>query len=361
MERVVAVIGGGYAGSAVAKALDEEAEVVLIDPKDAFVHAAGALRALVRPDWAESIFFPYDTLLKRGRFVRGRAAAVDPEGATLASGERIDADYLVLASGSGYPFPAKWETDSTSRALARLRAVHAELSAAERVLILGAGPVGLELSGEIKAVWPDKQVVVVDPAERLVPEFAPRMREELRRQLEELGVDLRLGTRLAAQPPTEPGRRADFTVATTGGEVRADLWFRCHGVHVDSGYLRAGLAAARTARGPVRVTEDLRVVGQERVYAVGDLADLAEAKTAAHAVQHAEVVARNVLAQLRGERPASVYRTPPASILLPLGPRAGVGQLATPDGPSVLFAETVARYKGADLATDRYAELFGTR
>ncbi|MFD5556583.1 NAD(P)/FAD-dependent oxidoreductase [Streptomyces sp. NPDC127068] len=360
MGRVVAVIGGGYAGSAVAKALDEEADVVLIDPKDAFVHSAGALRALVRPDWAENIFFPYDTLLKRGRFVRARAASVDSRGVTLASGRRIDADYLVLASGSGYPFPAKWEIDSAGEALARLRAVHAELSAAERVLILGAGPVGLELSGEVKAVWPDKHVTVVDPTEQLVPAFAPEMREELRRQLDELGVELRLGTRLTAQPPTEPGRRAGFTVATTDGEVRADIWFRCHGVHIDSGYLGADLAAARTARGPVRVIETLQVDGHERVYAVGDLTDLDEAKMAAHAVRHAEVVARNVRAQVRGERPSAVYRTSPASILLPLGPRAGVGQMATPDGPSVLFAETVTQYKGADLGTDRYAELFGT-
>ena len=41
MSRTVAVIGGGYGGSAVAKALDPEADVVLIDPRDAFVNAAG--------------------------------------------------------------------------------------------------------------------------------------------------------------------------------------------------------------------------------------------------------------------------------------------------------------------------------
>lgn len=109
--RTVVVVGGGYGGSAVAKALDEETDVVLIDPKDAFVHAAGSLRALVRPDWAQNIFFPYDTLLKRGTVRRERAVAVDPGGVTLADGERVAADYLVLASGSDYPFPAKTDTD----------------------------------------------------------------------------------------------------------------------------------------------------------------------------------------------------------------------------------------------------------
>src|SRR5437879_13167804 len=111
MSRTVAVIGGGYGGATVAKALDEDTDVVLIDPKDAFVHAVAALRALVRPDWAPNIFFPYGSLLRRGRVIRDRAVAVDPAGVTLASGGRDDADYLVLATGSGYPYPAKIATD----------------------------------------------------------------------------------------------------------------------------------------------------------------------------------------------------------------------------------------------------------
>lgn len=47
-------------------------------------------------------------------------------------------------------------------------------------------------------------------------------------------------------------------------------------------------------------------------------------------------------------------------ILLPLGPRGGVGQLPTPGGPSVVPTATVVEYKGADLFTGRFAELFGT-
>jgi hypothetical protein len=43
-------------------------------------------------------------------------------------------------------------------------------------------------------------------------------------------------------------------------------------------------------------------------------------------------------------------------ILLPLGPRGGVGQLPTPDGAAVIPAATVTEYKGADLFTGRFAE-----
>ena len=69
----VVVIGGGYGGVGVAKALDADVDVVLVEPKDAFVHNIGALRALVEPAFLPKIFLPYDRLLTRGRVVRDRA------------------------------------------------------------------------------------------------------------------------------------------------------------------------------------------------------------------------------------------------------------------------------------------------
>ncbi|OPG10609.1 NAD(P)/FAD-dependent oxidoreductase [Microbispora sp. GKU 823] len=361
MSRTVVVVGGGYGGSAVAKALDAEADVVLIDPRDAFVNTAGSLRALTRPDWAGAMFFPYDQWLRRGSVVRERAVSVDPGGVTLASGRRIEADYLVLATGSSYAYPAKPASDSMDEVMDDLRRTHKELAGAERVLILGAGPVGLELAGEIKEVWPNKHVTVLDPAERLLAAFPEEMRRELHRQLDELDIHLRLGATLTTTPPTEPAQAETFTVTTTGGEeITADIWFRAHGVHVNSDYLADGRLTARTPRGQVPVTETLNVQGYEHVYAIGDITDVPEAKMAGYAMQHAEVVARNILAQMRGERPEATYQPLPyPMILLPLGPRGGVGQLPSPEGPVVVPAETVSAYKGADLFTGRFTEQFG--
>ncbi|MEV4062286.1 NAD(P)/FAD-dependent oxidoreductase [Nonomuraea dietziae] len=361
MSRTVVIVGGGYGGSAVAKALDPEADVVLIDPRDAFVNSAGSLRALTQPDWAANMFYPYDQWLRRGTVVRDRAVSVDPGGVTLASGRRVEADYLVLATGSSYAYPAKPTSDSRDEVLDDLLRTHKELAGSERVLILGAGPVGLELAGEIKEVWPHKHVTILDPAERLLAAFPAEMREDLHRQLDELGIQLRLGTGLTAPPATEPGQAATFTVATTGGEeITADIWFRAHGVRVNSDYLADGGLTTRTPQGQVPVTETLNVHGYDHVYAIGDLTDVAETKMAGYAMQHAEVVAQNIIAQLRGEQPAATYQPlPHPMILLPLGPRGGVGQLPTPDGPAVVPAETVSAYKGADLFTGRFTEQFG--
>ncbi|MEV4256205.1 FAD-dependent oxidoreductase [Spirillospora sp. NPDC049652] len=357
MDETVVVVGGGYGGAAAAKALDGHADVVLVEPRDAFVHSAGSLRALVRPDWAPNMFFRYDRLLSRGRVVRDRAASVDAAGVTLESGERIGAGHIVLASGSGYPYPAKTRTDVAAEALAQLRDTHRELAGAARVLITGAGPVGLELAGEIKAVWPDKQVTIVDPAERIVPGFDDAMRADLHRQLDERGIELRLGTRLSAEPPVEPGLARTFTV----DGITADIWFRAYGVAVRTPRLDGGLEAARTPAGRIRVTGTLNVEGFPNVYALGDVTDLAEAKMAGYAMKHAEVVAANIAARLRGEEPSATYAPSPIpTVLLPLGPDGGVGQFPGPDGPLVVSADTVADYKGRDLFTGRFVELFNT-
>src|ERR1700685_1720689 len=160
----VVVIGGGYAGINAAKSLDDVADVVLVEPKDAFVHNVASLRALADPSWLPRIYLSYDGLLANGRVIRERAAKVEGVLVTLASGEEIAADYIVLATGSAYPFPAKSDLDSAAAAHAKVRAAHVALSAAQRVLLVGAGPVGIELAGEIKAAWPGKHVTLLDVA-----------------------------------------------------------------------------------------------------------------------------------------------------------------------------------------------------
>jgi NADH dehydrogenase FAD-containing subunit len=355
---VVAVLGGGYAGVNVAKSLDDVAEVLLIEPKEAFVHNVAALRALVAPSWLPRVYLPYAGLLSYGRVIRDRAAKVDAGRVELAGGQVIQPDYIVLATGSAYPFPAKSDLESTAAAHDQVLATHAALAAAPRVLLLGAGPVGIELAGEISAIWPDKHITLVDVAgDILGARFRPELKAEIRRQLAALGIRLLLGTQLVTGPPGEPGELGTFTVRTEAGEeLTADIWFRCYGVRPVSDYLTGSLAAARQPDGRVAVAPSLQVIGQGRVFALGDVAT-ADHPMAGAAGRQAAVVAANIRAFITGQGELAEYEAPPPGIVVPIGPAGGAGQRGGQD--ELLTAEVVAELKGRDMMVDRYIELLG--
>jgi apoptosis-inducing factor 2 len=348
----VVVLGGGYGGMNVAKAVDDVADVTLVDPSDAFLHNVASWRALVEPSWLERIFLPYDRLLHRGTVRRDRAVRVEARRVTLASGAVLEPDYLVLATGSAYPFPAKSPESDSTRARAAIAAAHEELVGAPRVLLVGAGPAGLELAGEIRHFFPDKHVTVVDVApDILTGPYDQELREELKRQLDKLGVDLVLGSPLRALPDTPAATAAPVTVTTDGGdEISADIWFRCFGVSPANDYLGDELL---DPAGHVRVDPSMRVPGLDGVFALGDLAD-ADRPTAGGASRQAGVVAANLRLAITGEGDPATYEILPPMIVVPLGPEGGAGQL-----PTGLFGpEQAAEIKGRSMLVDRYAELF---
>jgi NADH dehydrogenase FAD-containing subunit len=352
----VVVVGGGYGGINAAKALDDVAAVTLVDPTEAFVHNIAAWRALVQPELLDRIFLPYERLLVNGRFVRDRAVAVDGRRVTLASGDVLEPDYLVLATGSSYAFPAKSEEPDVAAARLRYRAAHGALLAAHRVVIVGAGPSGLELAGEIKAFYPDKHVTIVDVADDILAgPYDQALRDDLRRQLDALGIELRLGRALTHLPSAPPATLDTIRIATEGGdEIVADIWFRAFGVRPHSDYLEGGsLSDGRDERGYVRVDEHLRAVGETHVFALGDVAD-ADRDMAVIATRQAAVVAANVRALITGEGELASWERLPPLIAIPLGPEGGAGQL--PDG--IADAETIAEIKGRHMGVDHYAQLF---
>jgi NADH dehydrogenase FAD-containing subunit len=356
----VVVIGGGYGGINLAKALDANLEVVLVEPKDAFVHNIGALRALVEPTFLPTIFLPYDRLLAHGRVVRDRAVEVSAHRVVLASSEAIAADFVVLATGSTYPFPAKSNAHDAEDAIDNYRAAHDELRHAKRVLLVGAGPVGIELAGEIIAKWADKHVTLLDFSDDVLGDrFRPDLRAELRKQLVDLGVELVLGEGLRELPPTVAGELATFTVTTNSGrEITADIWFQCFGVTPVSDYLNDELAAARRPDGFVTVGPALQVAGHENVFAIGDVST-ADAKMAGMAGMQAQLVAENIIKMINGDHDLTAYQPFGPAIVVPIGPEGGSGQL--PGQEELASREMVATVKGRDLMVDRYAEILGLK
>lgn len=355
----VVIIGGGYGGVNAAKALDEHARVVLVEPKNAFQHNVAALRAVVDAAWPERIFLPYDNLLAHGTVIRDRAVRVDAEGITLASGGELHPDFVILATGSTYPFPAKTDRTAAADSIARYHAIRATL-AQDRVMLLGAGAVGLEFAGEIATVWPDKHIVLVDLSDEILPgPFDPRLRKELNRRLDDLGIERVLGHALTNLPDSEPGELAPFTTATTAGtRIDADIWFRCYGTTPVTEYLAGDLADARRPDGRIEVTPELQVVGADTIYAIGDITTI-DIDRAGAAGRQAGVAATNIAARIAGHDERVTYTPSPPAIVLPIGSDGGAGQL--PNRDEILDGAAVAEIKGRDLMVDRYVQLLNPR
>ena len=340
MARVV-VVGGGYGGVTVAKGLDPLAEVILVEQKDQFVHHAAALRAAVDEAWQHSIFMPYTNLLTNGGVVHGSVSRVEGTRVHIFGQDPIDADYVVLATGSTYPFPAKYTASRSDVAKARLSQLSAYLHGARSVLLVGGGTVGIEFAGELRHAFPDIDITLVEKSPEILPTygFSEALRDQVREQL-------------AYLPPFNVGELGHFNVETKDGHsIEADIWFQCYGSRPNSGYvIGTSLESALRPDGALRVEPTLLVSGQERVYAVGDLTDVRESKRADAARAQARVVIANISAQLAGKTPEVQYVPSDEWGILPLGPEHGVSQLLDNEGNArILGADQTAEIKGADL------------
>ena len=264
----------------------------------------------------------------------------------------LEPDFLVLATGSSYPFPAKTEETEVVAARARVLAAHEALLAADRALIVGAGPSGLELAGEIKAFFPAKHVTLLDAADDILTgPYDQPLRDELRRQLDAMGVDVRLGSAPSELPSAQPATLDTIRIATEdGGELEADIWFRAFGVRPRSSYLDGG---SLDDRGYVRVDEHLRVAGETSVFAVGDVSD-ADRDMAGIASRQAALVAANIRALITAEGELGSYARFPPMIAIPLGPEGGAGFI----GDGVADAATISTLKGQHMLIDNYTALF---
>jgi len=360
MKRVV-IIGGGYAGTALARALDAAVEVVLVEPRDRFVHNVAAIRALVDPMLLHRMVIPYDRLLKRGHVVHDRAVGVDGRSVKLAGGGHVDGDIIVVATGSRYARPFKPEAESVPSFIAASRANHQALVAAKTVAIIGAGAVGTELAGEIAAAFPAKSITLISGTSSLFPGYPSNLGRKLEAQLKGMRVTLRLGA------PARPPKFNDTPFAgqvdlTTGEPITADLVFPVMGSKPSNDVLRALPGVTLDALGRAIVDPWLRPSTGPNLFAIGDVAAAGDHMSIVAITRQQPWLAKTIKALLAGQTLESLpaytpWPSPP--ILVPLGPSKGASVLPLTRKGFVVGAMPTAAIKGRHLFVPRYLKDFG--
>lgn len=113
------------------------------------------MRCIVEPTFAERSVIKHSEYLKTGRVVQSAAASVSGSEVITAAGDHVPFDFLVIATGTTYDGPS-----TKAERVQGYEAKSKKVRAANSVLIVGGGPVGVELAGEIATDFPEKKVIM---------------------------------------------------------------------------------------------------------------------------------------------------------------------------------------------------------
>jgi len=355
----IVVVCGGYVGWEVARDLDVYADVTLIEQREAFVHVSAMIRALVQPSLLEHAIFPYDSLLSNGRVLRARVASVEADGVTLESGERIPADYIVVATGSKYATPFKPQGSSVDELRASMRQIHDRLRAAHNIAIVGAGAVGTELAGEILNVFPEKKITLITAEPRLFPMYPEELGTQLHRKLSAKGVEVLFNQRVGNLASTSEPYAGKLDLLN-GRAIDFDLVFPVIGAKGDSALLKNLPGARAGSLGRIMTDHWMRPSSYANVFAAGDVAEMGDGMTIVATTRQIPWLVKTLRSLIAGK---SIERIKPyqawklAPILLPLGPATGNSYL--PFG--VVGDFVTSQFKGKKLFIPKYRKAFRIR
>ncbi len=360
------MVGAGFGGLALVRSLEGvPVDVVLVDSNNFHTFQPLLYQVATAGLDSDDIAHPVRGIVARqgGDIdVRlGTVTDIDLEDRTVhfAEGPSLGYDELVLAAGAvtatyGVPgvaehaFGLKHLTDALvlrAHVLQQFERVSVDRSLIDdgvlNVVIAGGGPTGVELAGGLVELF-DRvlvkdfpaldvrraRVVLVEPADRLLATFSPRLSGMARRTLAGRGVEVVLGAGVAGTDgkvvELTDGRRIPVgTLVWTAG-ITASPLARQIADHLGPDALTRG--------GRIVVGPRLTIPGHDEVFVIGDLAGATDdagellPQVAPVAMQAGAYVASVIRARQDGEQPGR-FRYRDKGSMATIGRHAAVAQL----------------------------------
>ena len=316
----VLVLGAGFAGlelaTVLSEELGEEAGVVLVDEADAFVFGYSKLDVMFGHAEPADVRLPYSDLVKQGvRVLRETITAIDPDARQVTTDGGVhEGDVLVVALGADYDVDATpglvlGENEFYSVAGAeRLRDVLPTFTGGSAVVgVCGAPfkcpPAPSEAALLLHDFLSERgvrgacEISLVMPFGTPVPP-SPDTSAALLEAFDERGIRFLANRRIGA---LDAERR--IAVLDDGGELPCDLFLGIPKHRAPRVVLESGLAED----GYVPVDSRTLETRVPNVYAVGDVATVGVPKAGVFSEGEARVVARFLVARLRGDEPPAGY------------------------------------------------------
>jgi NADH dehydrogenase len=304
----VVIVGGGFGGLSAANALRREpVRVTLIDRRNFHLFQPLLYQVATGGLSPANIAAPLRALLKRqsnAEVLLGEVCGFDVAGrkVLLADGGAIAYDSLIVAAGVRHHYFGhdQWEplapglktiedaTEIRRRILLAFEAAERESDPAKvqnwlTFVVVGAGPTGVELAGTIselarhtlrsnfRNIDPARaRIVLVEGEGRVLPVYPERLSAKALRQLERLGVEVRLGTRVTQVEP-DSVMLLDNSEAELL-ETRSVFWAAGVKASPLGSMLHEAAAAPLDRAGRVIVEADCSLPGHENLFVIGDLA-----------------------------------------------------------------------------------------
>ena len=332
----VVIVGSGFGGLEAAKKLAcKDVQVTVIDRTNYHLFQPLLYQVATAALSPADIAAPVRAVLSRCKNVEvilAEVQSVDVDAKKVKTVDLdIDYDYLILATGARHSYFGhdEWEKlapglKSLEDAIELRRRILLAFEYAEKItdeaarraalnfVIIGGGPTGVEMAGAIaeisrhtlakdfRHIDPSQaRVILIEGEPRLLAAYPEDLSASARKQLEDLGVEVRTGAR--ATKLSEAG------VQVNGEFIpcRVKIWAAGN----TASFVGKTLGAQVDRVGRVIVNDDLTVPGHPEVQVIGDLANFPHQTgqplpgISPVAMQQGRHAARNALAMTRGRKP----------------------------------------------------------
>jgi len=348
----VLIIGGGFAGVGTAQDLAKNGiKSTLVDKKDYFEVTFANLRNLTDPSKNKNRARKYYKEFLKSDFIQTSVDSLNDQVAELSNGDIIKFKRAIIASGTRYPSMSVAKSNHALTLEKRNQEFveqNNKLQDAASVLVIGGGVVGVELAGEIASAFPDKKVTLSHGGNTLLDGFKAKAQIKAKQQLIAQGVSIEFNRRYQKQ--------GDYYIDLKSGKKNhADLTFEAVGAQPNNEFLKPHLSGILNAKGLVKVDEKFTVKGHSNLYALGDIADVGEAKLGYLAKQQGFHLACIISADIAGKT-AKAYKPNKLMALIPTGQNSGVMQLPF----AVTTSNLLVNIKQKDLFINKIYKAFGT-
>ncbi|ONK13816.1 NAD(P)/FAD-dependent oxidoreductase [Streptomyces sp. MP131-18] len=368
----ILVVGGGYVGLYAARRILKkmrygEATVTVVDPRSYMTYQPFLPEAAAGSISPRHVVVPLRRVLPQAEVLTGRVTSIDQDrrvasvAPLVGQPYEVPFDYLVVALGAvsrTFPIPGLAEQGigmkGVEEAIGLRNHVLEQLDKADSTndedvrrkaltfVFVGGGFAGAETIGEVEDMardatkyYPnikreDMRFVLVDVADKILPEVGPKLGEWGLEHLQKRGIEVHLKTSVKSCV----GGHVELSNGVTA-DSHTIVWTA--GVKPNPALTRFGLPLG--PRGHVDTEATLQVAGTDYIWSAGDNAQVPDLAARAagqenawcppnaqHALRQSKVLGDNVIAGLRGF-PQKDYKHASMGAVAGLGLRKGVAMI----------------------------------